>query len=92
MTFLSQRSDALLKLLLVAFLAALLSFAGVGQGAQADSVGEEFEYGISGNVRLDGEPLAGVEISVSGSGYEASTVTGEDGKWYIGVPGAEGDT
>lgn len=92
MTFLSQRTHALLKLLLVTFLAALLSFAGVGQSAQADSVGEEFEYGISGNVRLDGEPLPGVSISVSGGGYEAQTVTGEDGKWYIGVPGSEGDS
>ena len=91
MTFLSERPQALLKLLLVTFLAALLSFAGVSQSAQADSVGEEYEYGISGNVRLEGEPLAGVKMSVSGGGYDATTVTGEDGKWYIGVPGGEGD-
>ena len=92
MTFLSERSQTLLKLLMVTFLATLLSFGGVSQTASADTVGEEYEYGISGNVRLDGEPLAGVKISVAGGGYEASTVTGEDGKWLIGVPGTEGDS
>ena len=59
--------------------------------ALADSIGEEYERGITGNVKLDGEALAGVRISVEGSGYAAETVTGEDGKWFIGVPGAEGD-
>jgi branched-chain amino acid transport system permease protein len=62
-----------------------------GTAALADSVGEEYERGITGNVKLDGEPLSGVRITVDGGGYSAETVTGADGKWFIGVPGTEGD-
>ncbi|QKJ25914.1 branched-chain amino acid ABC transporter permease [Aquiluna borgnonia] len=62
-----------------------------GTAALADSVGEEYERGITGNVKLDGEPLSGIRITVDGGGYSAETVTGADGKWFIGVPGTEGD-
>jgi branched-chain amino acid transport system permease protein len=54
--------------------------------ASADEVGTEFDDKIFGNVKLDGESLGGVEITVQGNGYEATTVTGEDGRWSIGVP------
>jgi branched-chain amino acid transport system permease protein len=72
-----------------------LVFTGISLSAGsafADSVGEEYERGITGNVKLDGEPLQGVRIAVDGSGYAAETVTGADGKWFIGVPGTEGDS
>jgi neutral amino acid transport system permease protein len=59
---------------------------GIAAPAFADEVGEEYDYKISGNVKLDGEPLSGVRIVVEGGGYSAETVTGDDGKWRIGVP------
>jgi len=47
---------------------------------------EEFEYFFSGNVKFDDEPLEGVEITVEGGGFEASTETDEKGQWTLGVP------
>jgi branched-chain amino acid transport system permease protein len=54
--------------------------------ASADEVGTEYEFSIGGNVQLDGEPLAGVKMTVSGNGYAASTVTDDEGRWLVGVP------
>ena len=75
-----------MRLLLVA----MLAFAGVlfASPAMADSVGEEFENQVSGNVRNEGTPLSGVRIIIEGNGYSAETVTDGDGKWSIGVPEA----
>ncbi|NBU23095.1 MAG: branched-chain amino acid ABC transporter permease [Actinobacteria bacterium] len=67
-------------------LVALLSVAGLGQSASADEVGTDQPYAITGNVKLDGEPLSGVRIFVKGGSYEAETVTGADGRWFIGIP------
>ena len=66
----------------------LLSFLGlmVASPALADTVGEEYDYRISGNVKNEGEALASVRIVVSGDGYSAEVVTDADGKWAIGVP------
>lgn len=75
-----------MRLLLVV----MLAFAGVlfASPAMADSVGEEFENQVSGNVRNEGTPLSGVRIIIEGNGYSAETVTDGDGKWSIGVPEA----
>lgn len=72
------------------FLVVMLAFAGVlfASPAMADSVGEEFENQVSGNVRNEGTPLSGVRIIIEGNGYSAETVTDGDGKWSIGVPEA----
>ena len=66
----------------------LLSFLGlmVASPALADTVGEEYDYRISGNVKNEGEALASVRIVVSRDGYSAEVVTDADGKWAIGVP------
>ncbi len=47
---------------------------------------EEFEFFFAGNVTFDDEPLEGVEITVEGNGFEASTETDADGRWTLGVP------
>ena len=47
---------------------------------------EEFEFFFAGNVTFDDEPLEGVEITVEGGGFEASTETDADGRWTLGVP------
>lgn len=54
--------------------------------AYADSVGEEYDFTVFGNVKNEGEPLEGVQIIVSGNGYSAEVVTDENGQWSIGVP------
>jgi len=58
----------------------------VSAPAIADSVGEEYETVIFGNVKIEGEPVAGVEITAEAGGYSATTVTDADGRWSIGVP------
>ncbi len=91
MQFLSVSNPKRLFASLLLLISMLLVGLSLATPALADSVGEEYERGITGNVKLEGEPLAGVRISVEGGGYSAETVTGEDGKWFIGVPGTEGD-
>lgn len=48
--------------------------------------GTEFSDTVSGIIRVDGEPLEGVRISINGMGYAAEVATGSDGRWSIGVP------
>ena len=79
------KNRRLLNLLAVAFLA-LLTFFSVSAPALADSVGDEYSTVIFGNVKVDGEPVQNVGITVEGGGYSASTVTDADGRWSIGVP------
>jgi neutral amino acid transport system permease protein len=43
-------------------------------------------YRISGNVQLDGEPLAGVVLIVDGPGGEQEVETDENGQWRVSVP------
>ncbi|MBM7505653.1 branched-chain amino acid transport system permease protein [Agromyces aurantiacus] len=57
-----------------------------GGTATPSPTAEEYEYFFSGNVKYNDEPLEGVEISVEGNGFEASTETDADGRWTIGVP------
>jgi len=68
----------------------ILAFAGLfaASPAFADSVGEDYENQILGNVKNEGTPLGGVQIIVEGNGYSAEVVTDADGKWSIGVPEA----
>lgn len=84
MQLISTVSRASLMMLMI-FAMAIFSFL-ASPPATADEVGTEYQFSIGGNVRLDGEPLADVKMTVSGNGYTASTVTDEEGKWLIGVP------
>lgn len=86
------RSSRLMLLLFSAIFAGL-AFAAVGPALSGAATTEddtaeveEFEFFFSGNVKNDGVALEGVEITVEGNGFEASTVTDADGKWTLGVP------
>lgn len=87
MNFLStSKLQGLLKLLIFGFVALFVGFGLAVTPASADSVGEEFPDAVTGNVRIQGEPVAGVGISLQGEGYSAQTVTDERGRYFIGVP------
>ena len=66
----------------------ILGFMGasLASPAFADTVGDEYDNRIAGNVRNEGEPLGGVRIEVSGNGYTADVLTDAEGKWQVGVP------
>ncbi|HEX5858370.1 MAG TPA: branched-chain amino acid ABC transporter permease [Microbacterium sp.] len=53
------------------------------------SAAEDDPYRISGNVQLDGEPLAGVILVIDGPGGEQEVETDENGQWRVGVPERE---
>jgi Branched-chain amino acid ABC-type transport system, permease components len=74
--------------LIIAFLALVLGLGGVvfASPAHADTVGDEYEFQIFGNVKNEGEPLNDVLIQISGNGYSAEVRTDENGQWGIGVP------
>ena len=78
----SARSFGLLTLLVAIFGLAFASPAFANEG----ETGTQFSDTISGIIREDGEPLQGVRVSVEGMGYSAEVLTGEDGRWRIGVP------
>ena len=54
--------------------------------ANEGEVGAEYSDGVSGVIREDGVPLAGVRLVAVGEGYSAEVFTGADGRWRIGVP------
>ena len=54
--------------------------------ANEDEVEETSEYNVLGNVKLEGVPLAGVEITVEGPDFSQTVATDEDGKWSVRVP------
>ena len=87
MLFLSALNPKRLLQALIVLVIALIVGAGLfTTPANADSVGDINGPGVSGNVRVDGEPVAGVRMIVEGGGYSAETVTDENGQWFIGVP------
>lgn len=72
-------------LLIVAAVVAMLVM--TSSPAIADEVDTDTEpYRVSGNVQLDGEPLDGVELTVTGQGVDATVQTDAEGKWAVGVP------
>jgi len=56
--------------------------------AAADELQDEkvAEYYVLGNVKLEGVPLQGVDITVAGPDFSETVTTGEDGKWSVRVP------
>ncbi len=57
-----------------------------GLSASADSINDDSDWQIKGNVKNDGTPLEGILISVSGNGFSGEVATDADGKWSVGVP------
>ena len=67
-----------------AIAALALSFA---SPASAEEIGlDEYDNKISGLVELADEPLADVQLVVEGGGFRVEVVSGEDGRWAVGVP------
>ncbi|TFD06606.1 branched-chain amino acid ABC transporter permease [Cryobacterium sp. TMT1-66-1] len=79
----------MLAILFVTLLAAFTMATFSAGSAQADAVGTEYNFTISGNVQFNGKALDKVAIAVDGNGYQADTVTDAEGKWAIGVPEKE---
>ena len=83
-------------LILGAVLAAvllILSSAGAAHAAVApDTPGgdqEETDFYFGGVITFDDEPVPGVTMSITGGGFEASTVTDPEGRWRLYVPAKE---
>ncbi len=47
---------------------------------------EKTPFYFTGNITFNGEPVAGVEMSIEGNGFEAQTVTNAEGRWRLYVP------
>jgi len=75
-----------LKLVVVLFTALIIGLGLLVSPAQADSIGEDFDHAVLGNVKIKGEPIGGVRIVVEGPSYTAEVLTSDDGSWLIGVP------
>ena len=55
--------------------------------AAAEEIGlDEYDNKISGLVELADEPLADVQLVVAGGGFSVEVVSGDDGRWAVGVP------
>lgn len=77
---------SLLTKLLFALFAGLLVVSAPSAAFAEDEVSDEVEqYRILGNVKLDGEPLEGIEITVSGPEFSATVETDAEGKWSVSV-------
>jgi neutral amino acid transport system permease protein len=73
-------------------LAAMTAVLMGGVPAYADEVDtDQYPYRVSGNVQLDGEPLADVQLNVEGNGINTDVVTDERGQWAVGVPERNAD-
>jgi neutral amino acid transport system permease protein len=75
--------------LAVAFVAAALAFtmmAGVGTASGDEVDTDIYDFRVSGNVQLDGEPLEGITLTVTGNGVDTEVQTDADGRWAVGVP------
>ena len=70
-------------------IALLLSIGSPALAATAEP--EDRPFTIAGNVRAEGEPVAGATVKVTGSDdFEDEDVTAENGTWSVGVPTKEG--
>lgn len=81
------RRRSLLGMVLVFAAAVIGVFSLMASPAAADEVNvDDYDFRVAGNVRLEGEPLEGVLITVAGNGYEVEVETDAEGKWAVGVP------
>src|SRR5690606_7862742 len=47
---------------------------------------DEYDFRVSGNVKLNSAPLEGVRITVEGNGFDVEVETDAEGRWAVGVP------
>lgn len=74
----ASKASALLALLFVLF--GFFATSAPAVAAEGDP------YRISGNVKLDGEPLEGVTLVIDGPGGKQEVETDENGQWSVAVP------
>jgi branched-chain amino acid transport system permease protein len=79
---------ALLRVLLVAVVLLAGASAARASDAPPEPGGdqERTDFYVAGTITYRGDPVADAAISISGNGFEASTVTGPDGRWRLYVP------
>lgn len=78
---------------LLAVLSALLAGPAAAHAAStpdpgADVLASDSTHLISGSLRSEGEPLAGVRLTATGDAGTVETTSEDDGRWQIEVPGA----
>jgi branched-subunit amino acid ABC-type transport system permease component len=55
--------------------------------ASAEEIGlDEYDNKISGLVELADQPLSDVQLVIAGGGFSVEVVSGDDGRWAVGVP------
>lgn len=81
----SQRRTLWAKILTSVFASFLVLGAPVSAFADEETTEEVEQFQILGNVKLDGEPLEGVEITVTGPEFSATVTTDAEGKWSVSV-------
>lgn len=70
---------------------ATIAFTMLAGPALADEINvDKYDFKVVGNVKLNSEPLQGVQLKVDGGGYSAEVKTDAEGRWAIGVP-SKGD-
>jgi len=81
---------------LVAFIGVLLALGAIlmqpplAASTETTDDGQEVtDFYFGGVITFDDEPVEGVELSVSGSGFEGETETDAEGKWRLYVPEKE---
>ena len=81
---------------LVAFIGVLVALGAIlmqpplAASAETTDDGQEVtDFYFGGVITFDDEPVEGVELSVSGSGFEGETETDAEGKWRLYVPEKE---
>jgi len=95
-TVTARRSPRWVVVIAGALLAAAMLFFSTPPGAFAAEAPDEpgadqeaTDYYFGGRIEFEGEPVPDVVISVSGNGFEAETVTDEEGRWRLYVPEKE---
>jgi neutral amino acid transport system permease protein len=79
----TSASNPLSRILIALFIGTLFLFVPATAFAQDEASGE---YQVTGNVRFEGEPIPGVEVTVSGPGFSQTAVTDSEGRWSVSVP------
>lgn len=85
-TALAARAPRAIGILFAAFAAMFAIFLMTAAPAFAASSADGDPYRVSGNVQLDGKPLAGVHLTIDGPGGKQEVETDDKGQWHVSVP------
>lgn len=85
-TALAARAPRTIGVMLALFAALFAIFLMTAGPAAAAPSADGDPYRVSGNVQLDGEPLADVHLTIDGPGGKQEVETDEKGQWKVSVP------